>query len=150
MNPCSEARGPSRGGCGCTAVMEREMGRGEQEGRLAGPAPRAQGPESVLILCVHLPCKTIHASRAAWDPTCSSVQPALRGDTDWNRLPWPGKIGATCMSYLNNRSGTRGKEYGTNKLPQTRIIQEGSRKEEMSIHMFYQPARILLAEIHLG
>ena len=59
------------------------MGRGEQEGgRAGGTGSRAQGPDSVLILCVRLPCKTIHASRAAWDPTCSSVQPALRGDTD--------------------------------------------------------------------
>lgn len=54
------------------------------------------------------------------------------------------------MSYLNNRSGTCGKECGTNKLPQTRIIQEGSRKEEMPVPTTYQPARIPLAEIHLG
>lgn len=131
--------------------MEREVGGGEQEGRQAGRTGSwAQGPDSVLILCVRLPCKTTHASRAAWDPTCSSVRPALRGDTDGNCPPRPGKIGATCMSYLNNRSGTCGKEYGKNKLPQTRIIQEGLRKEEMPIHMSYQPARIILAEIHLG
>ena len=27
----------------------------------------------------------------------------VRGNTDWNHPPWPGKIVATCMSYLNNR-----------------------------------------------
>ena len=51
----------------------------------------------------------------------------VRGNTDRSRPPWLGKTVATCMSYLT--TGDPGKEQGTNKLPPTGRIREGSKGE---------------------
>ena len=58
----------------------------------------------------------------------------VRGTTDWNHLPWPGKIVTSCMSYLT--AGGPDKEHRTNKLPPTGKIQERSKGERrlQSIH----------------
>ena len=62
----------------------------------------------------------------------------VRGTTDRNHLPWPGKIVATCMSYFT--TGGPGKERGTNKLPPMGRIRERSKGEKR--HQSICPANL--------
>lgn len=60
----------------------------------------------------------------------SVLEPDVRGNTDKNRLPWPGTvitIRMICMSYLT--TGAPGKKCRTGKLIPTKRIQEISKGE---------------------
>ena len=62
----------------------------------------------------------------------------VRGTTDWNHLPWPGRIVTSCLSYLT--TGGPGKQRGTNRLPPTGSIQERSKGERR--HQSMRPANL--------
>ena len=48
----------------------------------------------------------------------------VKGNTDWNRPPWPGTTVTICMSYF--MTGGPDKEHETNEPPPTGRIQERS------------------------
>ena len=58
------------------------------------------------------------------------IYESVRGTTDCNHPPWLGEILATCTSHIT--VGGFGKEYGTNKLPSTRIWErsKGGRRRQ--------------------
>ena len=60
----------------------------------------------------------------------SVLEPDIRGNTEQNRLPWPGTIITICMicmSYLT--TGAPGKKCRTGKLIPTKRIQEIAKGE---------------------
>ena len=118
-------------------------------GQSIGKGGRASMPSPAAML---LKFPRVHQPRNLQTPfSCVFCRGLIvRGTSDQNRLPWPGMIVATCMSYLT--TGGPGKEHGTNKLPPTGRIRERSKGERIQtpVRMSYQPPRILLAGIHLG
>ena len=68
----------------------------------------------------------------------------VRGNTDWNRPPWPGMIVTICMN--NFITGSLGKKHRTNKPPPTRRIWERSKGDTTCL----PTSRIFFAGIHLG
>ena len=68
--------------------------------------------------------------------------------TVWSHWPWPRTIVATCKGFLT--IGCPVKECRTSKLPPARSSGNIKRREKTSVHMSYQPPRILLAGNHLG
>ena len=74
--------------------------------------------------------------------------PTVKGNTDQNRPTWPGKIVATCMSYLT--TGGPGNKQNWQAITNRKNLGKVKRREEMPVHMSYQPPRILLTGIHLG
>ena len=48
--------------------------------------------------------------------TSFSPSPFVRGNTDWNRLPWSGTIVTICMNHF--RTGSPGKEHRTSQHQQ--------------------------------
>ena len=71
-----------------------------------------------------------------------------RGNIDWNCLPWPGKIEATCMSYLTTGGLSRNAELTS--YHQLEESGKGKRKEKTPVHVSYQPPRIHLTGMYLG
>ena len=45
----------------------------------------------------------------------------VRGNTDWNRPPWPGTTVTICVNHFT--TGDPGKEHGSNKPPRTTNVQ---------------------------
>ena len=70
----------------------------------------------------------------------------IRGNTHWNRSPWPGTMVAICVSYIT--TGRPGQGHGTNRLPPTERIWERLKGERRCQSIC--PSRILLAGIHFG
>ena len=87
--------------------------------------------QSLFAVIQETPENTFLDNSLWWESLCGNPGFQRRnfvgGNTGWNHPPWPGKIVATCMSYLT--AGGPGNKCGTNKISPARRIQERSKGE---------------------